>query len=133
MIIDLHNCVSAHPEQCRCGDCLTTMAGDVYAPEPEPTRINYPAVRAFNRVWNPIAHDLGMIEEADRGFDGGEFSGSFHNDQWSREYARVLALVGSRFDVKADALDEMVMDADWIENEKWVESYLGEIMKLRRH
>lgn len=42
-LIDLAPCVDPDPAKCRCGDCLTYLAGEVYAPddeEPEDTEEN---------------------------------------------------------------------------------------------
>lgn len=63
------------------------------------------AVRAFERIWEPIASALDEAERADAGFDGGEWSGPAHANIYDREYRRILALVAGRFGMDEDGLD----------------------------
>lgn len=84
--------------------------------------INYPAVRAFNRLWTPITWEIGMAEDADRGFDGGEFSSRFHADRWEFEEKRLLRVVGSRFGLTDGELERMTRDYDWEQNQREFEN-----------
>lgn len=66
------------------------------------------AVRAFNKIFNPIAANICMGAELDRGFDGGEFSGAAHDGYFEFEWNRVLGYVAERFQVEPNELaDEM--------------------------
>ena len=59
--------------------------------------MNKVAVRAFHRVWFPIAASIAMGAEADAGFDGGEFSVEAHYHAEMQAYLDTLEMVANRF------------------------------------
>jgi len=71
--------------------------------------INYTAVRSFNKVFAPRSHELCMAADADAKFDGGEFSASFHAEQYESEELRIASEVGAHFGLSGEELYEMVM------------------------
>lgn len=108
MLYEDYPCVGSHPAECRCGDCLTDLAGDYYGPKH--IEINMPAIRAFRRVWYPLAEDHMLAAHYDKGFDGGEFSGPAHATAEDKDRQRVLAMVAGRFGLTPDQLYEMIED-----------------------
>lgn len=66
------------------------------------------AVRAFRRVYDPIAKLRCEATEADAGFDGGEFSRGWHAAASVNEYNRTLARVAHRFGMRARQLHNAV-------------------------
>lgn len=75
------------------------------------------AVRAFRRVYNPIAKLRCEATEADAGFDGGEFSRGWHAAASVNEYNRTLARVAHRFGMRARQLHNAVCNAGMEEHE----------------
>lgn len=67
--------------------------------------INYAAVRAFNRIWSPIGARLRMAEEADAGFDAGEFSGAYHHEVQGDEWGRVIRVVAASYGIPTNVLE----------------------------
>jgi len=72
--------------------------------------MNYPpelkyAARAFERIVNPKLHAAYEIEQCDAGFDGGEWSGSFHADVQQEIVAQTMAEVAERFGVSVSDLE----------------------------
>ena len=63
------------------------------------------AVRAFNRIFNPINESIGMGASTD-----GEFSGEHYANLWDSEYVRVAALVAERFRITENDLVGAVID-----------------------
>jgi hypothetical protein len=55
------------------------------------------AVRAFNRIWEPISESIELAADADAGFDAGEWSGDHHAKRLADEFYRVMELVAGRF------------------------------------
>lgn len=66
------------------------------------------AVRAFARVWAPLGAALDEAARADRGFDGGEWSGPAHADAWMSSYEAALHRVAARYGLTALALGNAV-------------------------
>lgn len=65
------------------------------------------AVRAFRRVWSPIAEDICRCVKLDREYDGGEWS-SANDALWERLHSEALARVAARFGIAAATLDEAI-------------------------
>lgn len=66
--------------------------------------MNIQAVRAFNRVWLPIAAQLEEAEARDAHFDGGEWSRSAHANLWLEKYDATVERVAHRFDIEPNTL-----------------------------
>ena len=75
------------------------------------------AIRAFRRIWFPVEVMLGQVEEADVGFDGGEFSGEFHCKQRERLQNEYVAKVAARFGIPAEHLEYSVREAEHFEQD----------------
>jgi hypothetical protein len=63
------------------------------------------AAKTALRVWAPKAVQLDLIERADAGFDGGEWSGPWHAERQREAYERTLAEVAPRFGLTAPQLE----------------------------
>lgn len=74
-----------------------------------------PAVRALRRVWAPIGSALAEAEEADAGFDAGEFSGPWHANFADDEWHRVIRGVADRWGVDEGRLWTATQYWDWEE------------------
>ena len=70
--------------------------------------VNHVAVRAVNRIVNRRYKSMGFAESMDCGFDGGEFSGSYHSRKFDEMFENVIKLVADRFNLPFAVLDEMV-------------------------
>ena len=82
--------------------------------------ICYPAVRAFNRTYGPIAERRNMAERADAGFDGGEWSRVSHSNMAFDEFNETLARVAPRFGMTLDELESHVIAAGHLEVERFM-------------
>jgi hypothetical protein len=84
-------------------------------------QINWLMVRAFNRVWNPIAEQLSILEECDAQFDGGEWSGpsNANHEQWV--YGECIASVAMRFQIDPASLNEMLELAAHVSHDRFME------------
>lgn len=67
------------------------------------------AARVFNRVYAPIAERRSLAEDADAGFDAGEWSGPAHARDADREYVRTLRSVARRVNVRPKAIHNELM------------------------
>lgn len=67
------------------------------------------AVRAVDRLLRPSreANELGRI--ADAGFDGGEFSGPWHNQKEYEEEQHALHLVSARMNIPVSEIERESM------------------------
>jgi len=63
------------------------------------------AIRAFRRVWAPIAVQLDIASAADAQFDGGEWSDAASARTEERVHAEALARVAARFGLTAAELE----------------------------
>lgn len=75
------------------------------------------AARAFHRVWCGILQDLCAAEEADAGFDAGEFSGKFHADIQDKAYARTTQLLAEKTGYSVDDImaESYRMDQEFVD------------------
>jgi hypothetical protein len=82
---------------------------------------NYPAVRAFNRVFAPIAR--GIVQQAcvDAQFDGGEWSGAIHANLFREAELHIAYRVGYRFGLTARQLLAQVEAAIYHEHQMFME------------
>lgn len=69
--------------------------------------VNWPAVRAFRKLMQPVAasHDEAAFYDAK--FDGGEFSGPAHDRMYQAAHNRVMAKVAERFGIEPAAFESM--------------------------
>ena len=67
------------------------------------------AVAEFNNHWNPIAQGLDEAEEADAGYDAGEFSSAFHGRIYAAAWGEALNLVAVKFGVSEAELEDAVL------------------------
>lgn len=79
--------------------------------------LNYPAIRAFKRVWAPIAEGFAIAADADRAIDGGEWSGPASANAQLRAYYDYLAPVARRFGMTIQQLESQIQQADYRELE----------------
>lgn len=75
------------------------------------------ALRIFNRLWARYAPLAAMAQEADAGFDGGEWSGPLHGEAQDAEFERLLQLVAERTGVAARLIEAELHRAGWIEQQ----------------
>jgi hypothetical protein len=74
---------------------------------------NMTAVRAYNKVWGPLARSMSEAEECDAHFDGGEWSGPAWGRIWEEQEDRVRKLVAERFGITPQQLEQSVREADY--------------------
>lgn len=70
------------------------------------------AVRTFRRLRDRIISEHALAVEADRGFDGGEWSYGWHTAHLHDEIARVLCVVANRFHVSPLRIDTIAQEHD---------------------
>lgn len=87
-----------------------------------PKKLNYPAIRAFIRVWNPIADELEEGARIDAGFDGGEFSGPANARYASYEHEKVCRQIAERFGMTGDELSLQVWVYDNEQQDRFYDS-----------
>jgi hypothetical protein len=71
-------------------------------------KVNYAAVRAFMRIATPKYRALEEGYEADRQFDGGEFSCRWYAEEQGTVSDDAARIVGERFGIDADDVLSMV-------------------------
>lgn len=79
--------------------------------------MNMQAVRAFNRVFNPIMESIFHSYDLDAQFSGGEFIGQSFDRIMDDEYERCLTKVGARYDMTWCELAQMCEKAAWKQSE----------------
>lgn len=67
-----------------------------------------PAVRAFNRVFDPIAAAINFGYEMASQYDGGEFIGEAYEREFEDQFKRVGEMVATRFNTTYDELTNAV-------------------------
>lgn len=88
-----------------------------------PTQELKAPLRAFRRLYDDHMRVLAMAEEADAGFDAGEFSAGYHARLQEELFERSVTQVAQRFNVDAEAL---AYAANWCETEEqryWFDAY----------
>lgn len=88
--------------------------------------VDFRAVRAFDRIIGPKFHSLFLAEEADAGFDGGEFSGPAHGEDVDSVINEVAQTVATCFGYTRGEVLEMVDIADHHAREKEFEAHTTE-------
>jgi hypothetical protein len=82
-----------------------------------PETVCWPAVRAFTRLFTPIAQAQSMAEACDAHYDGGEWSGPAHdriyNDLWNNCCYRTAR----RFRIPPTRLAHMILTAGYHEEQ----------------
>ncbi len=63
-----------------------------------------PAVRAAKRLIDDYMKEAAVGEEANAGFDAGEWSGPAHADLQMQEEERLMCVVANKFSVPVDEL-----------------------------
>ena len=91
--------------------------------------VNYRAVRAFNRLWAPIAEALEVGAACDRGFDGGEWSDSASANTWQREFLALVDRVARRFGLRAQELENALEEAHHTEWRCFQESFTPALLR----
>jgi hypothetical protein len=84
--------------------------------------ILYPAVRAFNHAIQPYALAAAIGSDADRQFDGGEWSDAQHADAWERTQRQVALRVGRRFNLAPSELLDMAELAINVEHDHFMKN-----------
>jgi hypothetical protein len=76
-------------------------------------RLNWPAIRAFNKAWQPhaIAHEEGW--RCDRHFDGGEWSDGAHATLEQDHMERVATVVAARYGMCTSDLLDSLLEAEY--------------------
>ena len=82
-------------------------------------QINYVAVRAFRKVWEPIAAEHELAAEMDAGFDAGEWSGPAHANLECAAYEACLHRVAAKFNLSATVLGNQLCEAEYNECERF--------------
>lgn len=67
----------------------------------------YTAVRVFNRVWLAKLEQCEIARAA--GFDGGEWSGEYHDELEADAYDDILEDVAEEFGLDIDALHDAII------------------------
>lgn len=67
--------------------------------------INMRAVRAFARVWNPLADRISEGQAASHGYDAGEFTGDFYANLLETTWNHALQRVAARFGMEPAQLE----------------------------
>lgn len=81
-------------------------------------RINWPAVRAYRRLTQPLIEASLAVEEADAGFDAGEWSGPCHAARLEEDLVALERQVAHRFGLGRRELIYMVAAADDVERNR---------------
>lgn len=76
------------------------------------SEVNWTAVRAYHKLIKPIAEQSAFAAQADAGFDGGEFSGPWHDKRFETECQALQDRVADRFGIdRLEFADMMWLDA----------------------
>lgn len=93
-------------------------------------KLNYRAIRAYNKIYAPIAKRQWFGSQCDYQVDFGEWSSSayYHISETIEE--RIAEYVGARFGLSAEELRHQVWIADNIHNDCYFARKLGERVGL---
>lgn len=83
-------------------------------------QINHTAVRAFLRIWAPIAERFEMGRAADHAIDAGEWSDAASSDMECAAFNECLDKVAPRFNLTAHDLWQQVMNHEMDESFKFM-------------
>lgn len=92
--------------------------------------INYRAVRAYNRIYAPIAERQWFGSQCDYAIDYGEWSTRAHAHISETIEERIADYVGNRFGLTGEELRNMVWEADNIHNDCYFARKLGDRIGL---
>lgn len=95
------------------------------------TKINWAAVRAYRRAAGPIIQASGEAEEADAGFDGGEWSGPAHATMLEERLVELERRVAARFNLTRRELMYMCLDADYEEQRRFQDAHINREQGVR--
>ena len=80
--------------------------------------INWPAVRAYSRLAEPVVEMHMDGARADAGYDAGEWSGAWHWEQCADRCQALAAIVASRFAIPMQSFTYMLCAADEVHSSR---------------